>query len=84
MDRKTKILLAVMVGLTVIALGVATDKLQGLVSDFNVLADEVNGMEIRNIHNQFIDLNGDGKLDLLLSGEAIYNTTPLSDTMPLP
>jgi hypothetical protein len=36
------------------------------------------------IHNVFIDLNNDGLPDLLLSGEALINSGPLSVPTPIP
>lgn len=34
-----------------------------------------------HVQNVFVDVNGDGQLDLLLTGEVIYNS-PLSPSLP--
>jgi hypothetical protein len=55
-----------------------------LVGYSTIVSSKVNQtydiMDVRQVERQFIDLNGDGRLDLLLSGEAIYNGVPLEPT----
>jgi hypothetical protein len=51
--------------------------LYAIVPDKLVLA----GTEVTNV---FVDVNGDGAVDLLVSGEVVFNTTPLAPTPSLP
>jgi hypothetical protein len=41
----------------------------------NAQIETVQGGQVIHVENIFVDMNGDGRLDLVVSGEVIYNAT---------
>jgi hypothetical protein len=72
--RKTDALLAALV-ITCLAIGL----LAGL---WFAGGSSAPALPTQHISGLFIDLNGDGAIDYLFTGEAIFNVPPLSPTPP--
>ena len=46
-----------------------------LLGSINTPIETVQGGQVIHVENIFVDMNGDGRLDLVVSGEVIYNAT---------